>query len=83
MLKPVEDDKIFYLLDRFFEEEKEMCSACQELVKVGASYIIHLEYIDSLNAQEVQMDNGKKIYLPRGTYRLLREQYFDYYCGKE
>lgn len=61
----------------------EMCSACQELVKVGASYIVHLEHIVSLNAQEAQMDNGKKIYLPRGTYRLLREQYFDYYCGKE
>lgn len=61
----------------------EMCSACEELVKVGVSYIVHLEHIASLNAQEAQMDNGKKIYLPRGTYRLLREQYFDYYCGKE
>lgn len=55
--------------------------ACQELVKVGASYIIHLEHIDSLNAKEVCMDNGHKIYLPRGTYRGLREQYFDYFCG--
>lgn len=61
----------------------EMCSVCQALVKVGASYIVHLEHIDSLNAQEAQMDNGQKIYLPRGTYRCLREQYFDYYCGKE
>lgn len=54
---------------------------CQELVKVGASYIIHLEHIDSLNAKEAWMDNGCKIYLPRGTYRCLREQYFDYFCG--
>lgn len=61
----------------------EMCSACQALMKVGASYIVHLEHIDSLNAREIQMDNGQKIYLPRGTYRCLREQYFDYYCGKE
>lgn len=61
----------------------EMCSVCQALVKVGASYIIHLEHIDSLNAQEAQMDNGQKIYLPRGTYRCLREQYFNYYCGKK
>ncbi|MDE6435753.1 MAG: LytTR family DNA-binding domain-containing protein [Lachnospiraceae bacterium] len=136
LLKPIQTDKLFSLLDRFrkeAEEEREkyillrvegmlkkvplndivyceaqgkrqciymadgtevlqnltmakiyeMCSACQELVKVGASYIIHLEHIDSLNAQEVWMDNGQKIYLPRGTYRLLREQYFDYYCGKE
>lgn len=61
----------------------EMCSICQALVKVGASYIVHLEHIDSLSAQEAQMDNGQKIYLPRGTYRCLREQYFNYYCGKK
>lgn len=61
----------------------EMCSVCREFVRVGASYIINLEHIDSLNAQEMQLDNGEKIYLPRGTYRSLREQYFAYYCRKE
>lgn len=60
-----------------------MCSACQEFVRVGNSYIVNLEHIDSLNAQEVTLDNGQKIYLPRGAYRCLREQYFDYYCGKD
>lgn len=135
LLKPVLEDKLFSLMDRFLKETEErekyvllrvdgmlkkvslddivyceaqgkrqciymadgaevlqnltmariyeMCSACQELVKVGASYIINLGHITSLNAQEAWMDNRKKIYLPRGTYRLLREQYFDYYCGKE
>lgn len=45
-----------------------------------ASYIVHLEHIVSLNAHEVHTDLGQKIYLPRGTYRCLREQYLDYYC---
>lgn len=58
----------------------DMCSVCQQFVRVGASYIINLEHIDSLSAQEVQLDNGQRIYLPRGTYRCLREQYFEYYC---
>ena len=58
----------------------DMCSVCREFVRVGASYIINLAHIDSLTASEMQMDNGEKIYLPRGTYRLLREQYFEYYC---
>lgn len=58
----------------------EMCRSCQALVKVGVSYIVHLEHIVSLNASEVHMDLGRKIYLPRGTYRCLREQYLDYYC---
>lgn len=136
LLKPVQPDKLFSLLERFLKKAKEekekyillrvegtltrvslhdvvycevqgkyqciyladdtevpqnltmakiyeMCSLCQELVKVGASYIVHLGHIVSLNVKEVQMDNGQKIYLPRGAYRLLREQYLDYYCGKE
>lgn len=61
----------------------EMCSVCQTLVKVGVSYIVSLEHIVSMNARELLMDNGQKIYLPRGTFRLLREQYLDYYCGRE
>lgn len=61
----------------------EMCSVCREFVRMGASYIINLEHIERLNAEELCLDTGKKIYLPRGTYRCLREQYFDYYCGKE
>lgn len=58
----------------------EMVSGYQEFVKVGIAYIVNLEHIESLNAQMMQMDNGDKIYLPRGSYRPLREQYFEYYC---
>lgn len=61
----------------------EMLSVCREFVKVGISYIINLEHIDSLNAREARMDNGETIYLPRGAYRGLREQYFDYYYCEE
>lgn len=59
-----------------------MCSVCREFVRIGSSYIVNLEHIDSMNAQEVNLDNGRTIYLPRGAYRCLREQYLDYYCGK-
>lgn len=135
LIKPVQSDKLFSLLDRLLEEPEEepekylllrtegmlkkvlvndivyceaqgkhqcicltdgtevrqnltmaklyeMCSVCPAMVKVGVSYIVHLEHIVSLSAREVQMDNGRKIYPPRGTYRCLREQYFDYYCDK-
>lgn len=61
----------------------DMCSVCQAMVKLGVSYIVNLEHIVSMNARELLMDNGQKIYLPRGTFRLLREQYLDYYCGRE
>ena len=61
----------------------EMFSTCRELVKVGVSYIVHLKHIVSLNTQEMLLDNGRKIYLPRGTYRSLLEQYHDYYGRKK
>lgn len=42
---------------------------------------MNLVHVVSLNAQEVQMDTGKKIYLPRGSYQPLRKRYFEYYFG--
>lgn len=51
-----------------------------EFVRVGAAYIVNMEHIESLNRQELEMDNGKKIYPPRGSYQPLREKYFGYYC---
>ncbi len=58
----------------------EQLSHYQEFVRIGAAFIVNLGYIGSLNAKEIHMDNGMKIYLPRGTYKGLREQYFRYYC---
>ncbi|MCM1123097.1 MAG: LytTR family DNA-binding domain-containing protein [Eubacterium sp.] len=52
----------------------------QEFVRLGVAFIVNLGYIASLNAKEICMDNGRKIYPPRGTYKSLREQYFNYYC---
>lgn len=57
-------------------------SQYQEFVRIGAAFIVNLGYIVSMNAKDICMDNGIKIYLPRGTYKGLREQYFSYYCGE-
>lgn len=58
-----------------------MLEQYEEFVRVGASYIVNLSHIDSLNAHELCLDNGKSIFLPRGAYQPLRERYFCYYCG--
>lgn len=58
----------------------EMLSGYRAFVRVGVSYVVNLEHIISLNAKELLMDNKKTIYLPRGAYQGLRDQYFDYYC---
>lgn len=57
-----------------------MLSPYEEFVKVGASYIVNLSHIESLNSHDVCLDNGQFIFLPRGAYQPLREKYFQYYC---
>ncbi len=58
----------------------ELLSPYQEFVRAGIAYIINLDHIVNLNQQSIFLDTGKKIYLPRGAYKTLREQYFHYYC---
>lgn len=65
------------------KEIYEMLSGYPEFVRVGMAYIVNMEHIGGMSAQELQMDNGKKIFPPRGSYSVLREQYFSYYCGEE
>lgn len=57
-----------------------MLEPYEEFVKVGASYIVNLSHIDSINSHEICLDNGRNIFLPRGAYQPLREKYFLYYC---
>lgn len=58
----------------------ELLSSYREFVRIGAAFIVNMDYIESLSAQDIRLTNGKKIYLPRGAYKGLREQYFEYYC---
>lgn len=69
-----------YILRMTMTELYEQLSQYQEFAKIGAAFIVNIGYIGTLNAKEICMDNGRKIYLPRGTYKGLREQYFNYYC---
>lgn len=68
------------LLRMTMAEIYEMLSLYREFIRVGVAYIVNLEYIDNLNAENICLNTGKKIYLPRGAYKVLKEQYFRYYC---
>ncbi len=73
-----------HILRMTLTELYDQLSHYQEFVRLGVAFIVNIGYIGSLNAKEILMDNGMKIYLPRGTYKSLREHYFSYYCrGKE
>lgn len=58
---------------------EELLSEFSEIIRVGKSYIINLKHVESLNGPELQLDNGEKLYVPRGAYQSLRKQYFSYY----
>lgn len=61
----------------------EMLSPYREFTRLGASYIVNLAHIERMNIQMLQLDNGETIYLPRGSYKALREKYFDYYFHRK
>lgn len=61
----------------------EMLAARQEFMKMGISYIVNLKHIDRLGTETLQFDNGKEIYLPRGSYKPLSDRYFNHYFGTE
>ena len=69
-----------YLIRMTMAKIYEKLSDFPEFVRVGVSYAVNLEHVESLNARELNMDNGKRIYLPRGSYASLRESYFGFYC---
>lgn len=76
------EDGTQFVLHRTLTELYEMLSRYPEFVRVGGAYIVNLEHVEGLNSRELQMDGGRKIYLPRGSYQSIREKYFDYYCGE-
>lgn len=69
-----------YLLRTTLAQLCRQLSAFQEFVKVGAAFIVNLDYVDSLGTQDISLAGGGKIYLPRGAYKGLRESFFNYYC---
>lgn len=54
---------------------------CQfpDFVRVGSAYIVNLSFVDSLSAKVMKLTTGKDIWLPRGSYHLLKARYFDFY----
>ncbi|MDE7284024.1 MAG: LytTR family DNA-binding domain-containing protein [Lachnospiraceae bacterium] len=57
----------------------EMLCSYKRFVRLGASFIVNMEHIERLDAQMMLLDSGEEIYLPRGSYKEIREQYFEYY----
>ena len=72
-----------HVLRMTITEIYEMLAKYEEFVRVGAAYIMNLDHVENLNAQDICVSSGKRVYLPRGAYKALKEQYFQYYCGEK
>ncbi len=54
-----------------------------EFLRCGSSYIINLNHITAVDREEICMDNGSRIYVPRNKATEFRKMYFSFYFGRE
>ncbi len=57
----------------------EMLQSRYEFVKLGASFIINLDYVTRISSKTARLKDGKEIPVPRGSFALLKQQYVDFY----
>ena len=57
----------------------ELFAGVENMLRVGASFIVNVDYIKRLTAKEITLFNGMRIPVPRSGYSELRKAYFDYY----
>lgn len=74
-LAPGEELRVRMTLTELYDA---LCSF-PDFVRIGSAYIVNLGYIDSMNAKEVKLTTGEVIWLPRGSYNVLKQQYFSFY----
>lgn len=75
-LKDGGSQKTRMTVSELFEFMKER----EEFVRVGASYILNLDYTIKVTSKDIEIIGGKRIAVPRGAYSTLKEQYLDYYA---
>lgn len=51
--------------------------------RCGSSYIINLNHVTAVDREEICMDNGSRIYVPRNRATEFRKMYFTFYFGRE
>lgn len=54
-----------------------------QFLRCGSSYIVNLNHVTAVDKEEVCMDNGNRIYLPRNRAAEFKKMYFAFYFRKE
>lgn len=70
--------KLRIKLSQMFEEIQEY----PEFIKVGASYVVNLDFVRSISRNSIEMQGGAKIPVPRRSVEEVQKAYMEY-CRKE
>ncbi len=65
-------------LSQMFEEIQKY----PEFIKIGASYVVNLDFVRSISGNNIEMQGGVKIPVPRRSVEKVRRAYMEY-CRKE
>ena len=65
-------------LSQMFEEIQKY----SELIKIGASYVVNLDFVRSISGNNIEMQGGAKIPVPRRSVEEVQRAYMEY-CRKE
>lgn len=65
-------------LSQMFEEIQKY----PEFIKIGASYVINLDFVRSISGNNIEMQGGAKIPVPRRSVEEVQRAYMEY-CRKE
>lgn len=57
----------------------EMLEDYSQFGRCGRSYILNMNHIVSVEREEIVMDNGSTIYIPRNKAAEFKKIYFNYY----
>lgn len=61
----------------------ELLGGARRFVRVGASYIVNLDYVLRITPDTLELTGGHTVHIPRRALSQLKKEYFDYYCDRE
>ena len=61
---------------------EEMLAKYPEIIKIGASYVINSDFVRSISGNNIEMQGGAKIPVPRRSVEEVQRVYMEY-CRKE
>ena len=59
----------------------EILEGFSQFLRCGSSYIVNLNHIIAVDREEIRMDSGDRIYLPRNRAAEFKKKYFAFYFG--